>query len=74
MPRRKTQRPPAAQPAGELEPLLLIEDVQQILHLSKPAIYQLINACGLPSVKINGARRFERSQLQAWIAQQREVS
>jgi excisionase family DNA binding protein len=74
MPRRKTQRPPAAQPVGELEPLLMVKDVQQILHLSKPAIYQLINERGLPSVKLNGARRFERSQLQAWIAQQRHAS
>lgn len=72
MPRPKKHQPAPTQPAGKIEPLLMIEDVQQILCLSKPAIYQLINAHGLPSVKINRARRFEKSQVQAWIEQQRQ--
>lgn len=75
MPRRKQLQPPQpARQITELEPLLTVGDVQRILHLSKPKVYELINARGLPSFKIDGARRFEPAKLQAWIEQQREVS
>ncbi len=49
-------------------------DVQRILQLSKPKVYELIHTRGLPSLKIDRLRRFERAKLQAWIEQQREVS
>lgn len=74
MPRRKQVQPaqPALQ-AKELELLLTIADVQQILQLSKPKVYELMHGRGLPSLKIDGARRFERARLQAWIEQQNEA-
>ena len=61
-------------PVKELEPLLTMIDVQKILQLSKPKVYELMHGRGLPSLKIDGARRFERAALQAWIEQQRNVS
>ena len=61
-------------PVKELEPLLTMIDVQRILQLSKPKVYELMHGRGLPSLKIDGARRFERAALQAWIEQQRNVS
>ncbi len=74
MPRHKQMLPPQPTPALMLEPLLTMVDVQRILQLSKPKVYELMNVRGLPSLKIDGARRFERAKLQAWIEQQREVS
>lgn len=58
----------------ELEPLLTMKEVRSILQLSKPKVYELMNTRGLPSLKIDGARRFERAQLQAWIERQRDRS
>ncbi len=72
MPRRKpTPPPPTTKP--ELEPLLTMADVERILQLSKPKIYELMHR-GLPSFKIDGARRFERVQLLTWLEQQRNAS
>jgi excisionase family DNA binding protein len=65
---------PRAQQSLVINPLLTIEDVQRILSLSKPKVYELMNTRGLPSVKIDGVRRFEPEALQAWIAQHRDVS
>lgn len=74
MPRRKRiQSPPPVAPVRELEPLLTIADVGRILQLSKPKIYELMHR-GLPSLKIDGARRFERVQLLIWLEQQRNAS
>lgn len=76
MPRRKQAPPPqvSSGPMPEFEPLLTIADVQKILLLSKPKVYQLMHTNGLPSLKLNGARRFERVQLLAWLEQQRNAS
>jgi excisionase family DNA binding protein len=75
MPRRKaSQQTFSVSPVKELEPLLTMADVQRILQLSKPKVYELMSGRGLPSLKIDGARRFERAALQAWIEQQRHVS
>ena len=72
MPRRKQMsvQQPVPQPVV-LDPLLTVAEVQQIFRLSKPKIYELM-AHGLPSLKIDGARRFEPAAVQAWIALQRE--
>ncbi|HEU5380760.1 MAG TPA: helix-turn-helix domain-containing protein [Ktedonobacteraceae bacterium] len=52
-----------------LEPLLTMSDIEKVLQLSKPKIYELM-AQGLPSLKIDGARRFQPSAVKAWIDQQ----
>lgn len=75
MAKRKPGLSAATSPAlrSELEPLLTITEVEQILRLSKPKIYELMHR-GLPSLKIDGARRFERARLLIWLEQQRNAS
>ena len=51
-----------------LEQLLTVADVARILGLSKVKVYALLKS-GLPSVKIDGSRRFQPDKLQAWIEQ-----
>lgn len=48
--------------------LLKVEDVADILGVSKAKVYLLLRN-GLPSVKIDGARRFQPGKVQAWIEQ-----
>jgi len=60
----------AVQPKA-LEQLLTVADVARILGLSKVKVYDLLKR-GLPSVKIDGARRIQPAKLQAWIEQHGE--
>ncbi len=54
-----------------VEPLLTVSDVARILGLSKVKVYALLKS-GLPSVKIDGARRIQPTKLQAWIEQHQQ--
>ncbi len=51
------------------EQLLTVADVARILGLSRVKVYALLKS-GLPSVKIDGSRRFQPDKVQAWIEQQ----
>ncbi len=51
-----------------IEQLLTVADVARILGLSKVKVYALLKS-GLPSVKIDGARRIQPGKLQTWIEQ-----
>jgi excisionase family DNA binding protein len=59
------------QPA-DLQKLLTVADVCTILRVSRVKVYDLIKRDGLPSVKINGARRIQPGRLQHWIEQHSE--
>ena len=48
--------------------LLKVEDVADILGVSRVKVYLLLRN-DLPSVKIDGARRFQPDKLQVWIEQ-----
>jgi excisionase family DNA binding protein len=48
--------------------LLKVEEVAGILGVSRVKVYLLLRN-DLPSVKIDGARRFQPDKLQAWIEQ-----
>ena len=68
--RRKVNTP---QPIESLQlngvkKLLKVEDVADILGVSRVKVYLLLRN-DLPSVKIDGARRFQPVKLQAWIEQ-----
>ena len=68
--RRKVNTP---QPIESLQlngvkKLLKVEDVADILGVSRVKVYLLLRN-DLPSVKIDGARRFQPDKLQAWIEQ-----
>jgi excisionase family DNA binding protein len=71
------KRVPAPQPQQEtvvLEQLLTIQDIAELLQLSTVKIYRMIRAGSLPSIKIDGARRFKPSEVRAWIEQHSEAS
>ncbi len=63
----KQQSPaPAAVPL--VQKLLKVDEVADILGVSRVKVYLLLRN-GLPSVKIDGARRFQPDKVQAWIEQ-----
>jgi len=63
----KQQPLESAQLTG-VKKLLKVEDVADILGVSRVKVYLLLRN-GLPSVKIDGARRFQPDKVQAWIEQ-----
>jgi excisionase family DNA binding protein len=65
----KRKQPPQPAPVSPIQKLLKVEEVADILGVSRVKVYLLLRA-GLPSVKIDGARRFQPEKIQAWIEQQ----
>ena len=56
---------------GNWEPWLLrVEDVAELLGVSRSTVYNLINTGQLPTVRIAGCRRIPMDALRAWVAQQ----
>jgi excisionase family DNA binding protein len=68
--RRKanTPQPIESQQLNGIKKLLKVEDVADILGVSRVKVYLLLRN-DLPSVKIDGARRFQPDKVQAWIEQ-----
>jgi len=50
--------------------LLTIEEVAEVLRVSKPTAYTIIHSKGFPKVKIGRAWRVEEQLLQKWILEQ----
>ena len=69
--RSTAQRKPAVEPIQPpgVKKLLKVKDVADILGVSQVKVYALLKT-GLPSLKIDGARRIQPEKLQAWIEQQ----
>ena len=63
-----TQQPLESASLPGVKKLLKVEEVADILGVSRVKVYLLLRN-GLPSVKIDGARRFQQDKLQAWIEQ-----
>jgi excisionase family DNA binding protein len=63
-----TKQPPPPASVSHLQKLLKVEEVADILGVSRVKVYLLLRS-GLPSVKIDGARRFQPDKVQAWIEQ-----
>jgi hypothetical protein len=55
-------------PAPHIQKLLKVEEVADILGGSLVKVYLLLRS-GLPSVNIDGARRFQPEKVQDWIEQ-----
>ncbi len=70
----KSTKTADAAPTEPLQKLLTVTDVAAILGLSKVKVYDLLKQRpnGLPSVKIDGARRVQPRKLAAWIEQHSE--
>lgn len=64
----RSPQPPEPPHSVELKKLLKVADVADILGVSKVKVYDLLRH-GLPSVKIDGARRVQPEKLRAWIDQ-----
>jgi excisionase family DNA binding protein len=64
-----TRQPRESAQLPYVQKLLKEEEVADILGVSRVKVYLLLRS-GLPSVKIDGARRFQPDTLQAWIEQQ----
>jgi excisionase family DNA binding protein len=69
MPKQKTQDVAG----GSREPWLLrVEDVAELLGVSRSSVYNLMNTNQLPSIRIAGCRRIPMEQLREWVVQQGE--
>ena len=64
----KRKQPPQPASVSQIQKLLKVEEVADILGVSRVKVYLLLRN-GLPSVKIDGARRFQPAKVQAWIEQ-----
>jgi excisionase family DNA binding protein len=62
------KQPPVPTAGPLVQKLLKVEEVADILGVSRVKVYLLLRN-GLPSVKIDGARRFQPDKVQAWIEQ-----
>jgi excisionase family DNA binding protein len=51
-----------------LEPALTVKEVAVVLNVDEKTIYRLAQKGNLPGFKVAGAWRFQRSDLQQWIA------
>jgi Helix-turn-helix domain len=63
-----TQQPRESAPLPGVKKLLKVEEVADMVGVSRVKVYLLLRS-GLPSVKIDGARRFQPDKLQACIEQ-----
>ena len=68
----KTAEVATGDQAEAIQQLLTVADVAFLLRLSRVKVYELIKRDGLPSFKINGARRIQPGKLKAWIDQHSE--
>jgi excisionase family DNA binding protein len=50
-----------------LEPLLSVEEVSEILHISESGVYRLLRRRALPSVKVGGRTLFERGAIRDFL-------
>ncbi len=56
-----------------LQPLLTMTDVCQLLKLSRPTIYSLIDQ-GLPMMRFGRAIRFSSVSVQRWLTRREEIA
>lgn len=66
------QRKNTPEPLQPLQPLLTIPVVAEMLGVSRPTVYQLINNEGLPVIKFRKARRISPLSLQNWLSEREQ--
>jgi excisionase family DNA binding protein len=54
-----------------MEPAMTVRDVAAILNVDEKTIYRLAQRGDLPGFKVSGSWRFQRSDLEAWIAERK---
>jgi len=53
---------------GQFDHLLTVDEVGEVLGLSRTSIYRLSESGQIPSVVLGGSRRFDPSTLALWIS------
>ena len=54
-----------------VEPAMTVRDVAAFLNVDEKTIYRLVQKGDLPGFKVLGSWRFQRPDLEAWIAQRK---
>ena len=55
-----------------VEPAMTVRDVAAFLNVDEKTIYRLVQKGDLPGFKVLGSWRFQRPDLEAWIAQRKD--
>jgi len=56
------------------EPAMTVRDVAGYLNVDEKTVYRLAKRGDLPGFKVAGSWRFKRSDLDAWIDQQKQAA
>jgi len=56
------------------EPAMTVRDVAGYLNVDEKTVYRLAKRGELPGFKVAGSWRFKRSDLDAWIDQQKQAA
>lgn len=54
-------------PSNEPKMLLTVDQVADLLSISRRTVYELVSTESIPSVKIGNRRLFPREELRRWI-------
>lgn len=55
-----------------IEPAMTVRDVAAFLNVDEKTIYRLVTKGELPGFKVLGSWRFQRPDLEAWIAERKD--
>jgi len=66
--------PTASNRQHGIEPLLSIEEVSQVLHISERGIYRLVNSGELARVKVGQRTLFDPADIRRFIESRRDAS
>ena len=55
-----------------VEPAMTVRDVAAFLNVDEKTIYRLAQKGDLPGIKVLGSWRFQRPDLEAWIAERKD--
>ena len=55
-----------------VEPAMTVRDVAAFLNVDEKTIYRLAQKGDLPGFKVLGSWRFQRPDLEAWIAERKD--
>ena len=53
-------------------PAMTVRDVAAFLNVDEKTIYRLAQRGDLPGFKVSGSWRFQRTDLEAWIAERKD--
>ncbi len=59
---------------ADLEPAMTVKDVAAFLRVDEKTIYRLVTKGEIPGFKVLGSWRFQRSDLETWIKDQKALA